>query len=773
MSKGVKVLKYILSHKEKLEKAASSVKLSEECSAVIKRSLPRKEEDLRSLTLPCLIGPLAVKNALDDLGASINLMSHSLFRRLGISKLKPTRMSVQLADRSNIPSGFGDGRRRISSDHLGMALPRATARGCKSNVTPWVSPVQVVPRKGWMIVVKNEKKLLDDLERSIIVSWMDSRGTSKFLLPQKIKRKLRLPVHMAPSRTKECPSDYAMPQPLFSAAMGGIFHEQIEDKHAEVSGSGIEVDKAKIESISKLPYPTNVKAIRSFLGHACLYRRSLCLTISLRKARCKAMTNKEDFIPEEQLMTVSDKGNEQWYADYDNYLAGRVLPFRSTKQEKQNLFNDLRHYFWDEPFLFKQMLSATISYRSMRRWKRGKLILRDNVTMAHQEGTMVSPNCDGKSSKPVSTGPNIFRDINELDELRLDANESSISYKERTKRWHDKRIKTQTKYKKGDKVLLFNSRLRLFLRKLKSRWYGPFAVSKDMKNGAIELYDEDGNEFISSVEDLVLIPSESEDTPDSDEECDLPFCDNSVTFSNPLINDNDDFTSINDELPLEEDDIEYKDSYVSNLDEPALLVTPLSNANEDECFDPRGDIDEINAFLDIDVSTDIEDGYHDSDRDLIYLESLLNNDTNPYLPPGVFLDHNPRSLDEPDKDDLKNIVKVFDPGIWEKIISPTYVRLSFKDRHYLSLTFVIRIFLPYLTYSMDYSFLLSSESEDTIFDPSIFIFSCYSLEPMVSHRSGTFMCFNVYLNILNESSMEIFSFTCFVPNITMIWGESS
>ncbi|GJV46846.1 putative reverse transcriptase domain-containing protein [Tanacetum coccineum] len=106
MSKGVKVLKYILSHKEKLEKAASSVKLSEECSAVIKRSLPRKEEDLRSLTLPCLIGPLAVKNALDDLGASINLMSHSLFRRLGISKLKPTRMSVQLADRSNIPSGF-------------------------------------------------------------------------------------------------------------------------------------------------------------------------------------------------------------------------------------------------------------------------------------------------------------------------------------------------------------------------------------------------------------------------------------------------------------------------------------------------------------------------------------------------------------------------------------------------------------------------------------------------------------------------------------------
>ncbi|GJX34486.1 DNA-directed DNA polymerase [Tanacetum coccineum] len=100
MPKGAKVLKDLLSHKEKLEKSASSVKLSEECSAIIQRSLPQKEGDQGSFTLPCLIGPLAVKNALADLEASINLMPHSLFRRLGISKLKPTKMSIQLADRS-------------------------------------------------------------------------------------------------------------------------------------------------------------------------------------------------------------------------------------------------------------------------------------------------------------------------------------------------------------------------------------------------------------------------------------------------------------------------------------------------------------------------------------------------------------------------------------------------------------------------------------------------------------------------------------------------
>ncbi|GKD23626.1 hypothetical protein Tco_1225329 [Tanacetum coccineum] len=211
--------------------------------------------------------------------------------------------------------------------------------------------------------------------------------------------------------------------------------------------------------------------------------------------------------------------------------------------------------------------------------------------------------------------------------------------------------------------------------------------------------EKESDEFIkSSVEDLVPIPRESEDTTDSDKECDLPFCGNYVTFSNPLFDANNDFTSSDDESLPEEDvpeenfkiysnplfefddeyissdvnplfnevleDIERKDSYVSNLDEPVLLVTPFSDANEDECFDPGGDIDEIDAFLDTDISTDIENGYHDSEGDIIYLESLLIDDTIPNLPPKVFLDHDPRSLkDEPDNDDLKIMVKVFDPGI--------------------------------------------------------------------------------------------------------------
>nr|GEX56075.1 hypothetical protein [Tanacetum cinerariifolium] len=74
---------------------------------------------------------------------------------------------------------------------------------------------------------------------------------------------------------------------------------------------------------------------------------------------------------------------------------------------------------------------------------------------------------------------------------------------------------------------------------------------------------------------------------------------------------------------------------------------------------------------------------------------------------------------------------------------------------------VDQIFLPFYTYSVTSSILLSSGSEDTIFDPSISNYHFSSLEPGVSHQSGSVMKFNVYPNHLNESSMEILSSNCF------------
>ncbi|GJW48784.1 hypothetical protein Tco_0080430 [Tanacetum coccineum] len=230
-----------------------------------------------------------------------------------------------------------------------------------------------------------------------------------------------------------------------------------------------------------------------------------------------------------------------------------------------------------------------------------------------------------------------------------------------------------------------------------------------------------GDEHLStfSVEEIVPIPRESEDTSGSDSENVLPSCDDlssinvprddSVTFSNPLFEFDVNFNS-SDINPLFDEvleDIECKDSYDSNLDESTFLVTPLSNSNKDECltpgddiefllhhdpstplksvasilegfideqpfeenddlfdlecktndwkrilydapideaecFDPGGDNDEIDAFLAIEVPTYIEEGYYDSEGDVLYLESLLSDDTTHNLSPDVFFDHEPQ-----------------------------------------------------------------------------------------------------------------------------------
>nr|GEV94194.1 hypothetical protein [Tanacetum cinerariifolium] len=148
--------------------------------------------------------------------------------------------------------------------------------------------------------------------------------------------------------------------------------------------------------------------------------------------------------------------------------------------------------------------------------------------------------------------------------------------------------------------------------------------------------EKKSDEFIkTSVEDLIPIPSESEDTSGSDSACILPSYDyfspidvpeeKVVTFSNPLFNSNDDFISSDDESLSDDDvsddkvkiysnplfefddeyissdvnplfdevleDIECKDSYDPNLDESTFLVTPHSYSNEDEYFTPGDDVE--------------------------------------------------------------------------------------------------------------------------------------------------------------------------------------
>ncbi|GJS46933.1 reverse transcriptase domain-containing protein [Tanacetum coccineum] len=295
-----------------------------------------------------------------------------------------------------------------------------------------------------------------------------------------------------------------------------------------------------------------------------------------------------------------------------------------------------------------------------------------------------------------------------------------------------------------------------------------------------------GDEHLStfSAEEIIPIPREYKDTSRSDSKNVLPLCDDVSSINIPQdIECKDSYDSNLDEsnflvTPLSDsnkdeclalgDDIEFLlhhdpstpiKSIASILE--GFIDDPPFEENNDlfdlecktndwkrilydapidkvECFDPGGNNDEIDAFLAIEVPTYIEEGYYDSEGDLIYLESLLSDDTTHNLslpnnsssqPTGNFhvspntnielIPASPIPVEDSDpnreeidifsgQDDSIPLDERFDPGGGE-------INVEVDD----SFTFVTRTFLPYLTYPEVSPLLSSTKNEDTIFDPGI------------------------------------------------------
>ncbi|GJU02640.1 hypothetical protein Tco_1112978 [Tanacetum coccineum] len=221
------------------------------------------------------------------------------------------------------------------------------------------------------------------------------------------------------------------------------------------------------------------------------------------------------------------------------------------------------------------------------------------------------------------------------------------------------------------------------------------------------ILEKDPDEFIKSiVEDLVPIPSESEDTYDSDKEYDLPLCDNSVTFSNPLF-----------------------------------------DANDDECFNPGGDIDEIDVFLEIDDSfpeyktfcfnieekssgsTTTHSDFSFPEYDSFIFDRLIN----PFPPVDRSVSHHEEFVDEltyiispPEYDrfyfDLEIVPREFTRVLEENIFDLSTKGLTINELNDYSLL------LSDCDSSLSKEFseinllvLFPSGNEDMIFDPGIFI----------------------------------------------------
>ncbi|GJR30631.1 hypothetical protein Tco_1106863 [Tanacetum coccineum] len=326
----------------------------------------------------------------------------------------------------------------------------------------------------------------------------------------------------------------------------------------------------------------------------------------------------------------------------------------------------------------------------------------------------------------------------------------------------------------------------------------------------------------SSVENLVPIPSESEGIPDS--MCDVPLCNNPTRLevfkehSETIIDSNNDYSSSYDDSYENIDyvDASPPDAEIVNLEVVEIVIPEGGGIDTDIILTIKDDILHekllnVNLFIaNIEAlkdnptpssdnssgSTTTRSDYSFSDYEAFYLDddhveekssgsTTTHADFSQYdsfifdlsinqCPPADRSDcyheefagelaHiiSPLEYDcfyfksEPDPGELTSIV---DPVIRENVSSTTNVNLPFEDAQSPLLAYVVWIFLSFLMYPVAPPYLLSSGNEDTIFDPGISIY--HSFMPGVSHRSGTFMKFNVYPNHLNESPMEILSSTC-------------
>ncbi|GKB43087.1 reverse transcriptase domain-containing protein [Tanacetum coccineum] len=285
----------------------------------------------------------------------------------------------------------------------------------------------------------------------------------------------------------------------------------------KISKFGIEVDKAKIDVIAKLPHPTSVKGIRSFLGDVFTAKKSL---ISLRLAIMDPLGD---------IMVPTTPLRKSLILDFIGLLFIEMpmtwshgVTLVNVKQKSHSVMKCLKMQF---------KCARSLTYGASTSWARSRLHegtsenhaswsdKLDDALWAFRTTFKTPIGCtpyklvyEKACHLPIeleykaywalnhcnfdlkTAGDHRKVQLNELNKLRDQAYENSLIYKERTKKIHDSKIKNRV-FNIGDRVLLFNSRLNIFSGKLKTRWTGPFTVAQVFPYDTVELSQTDRPNF--------------------------------------------------------------------------------------------------------------------------------------------------------------------------------------------------------------------------------------------------------------------------------------
>ncbi|GJS47426.1 reverse transcriptase domain-containing protein [Tanacetum coccineum] len=264
----------------------------------------------------------------------------------------------------------------------------------------------------------------------------------------------------------------------------------------KISKAGIKVDKAKVDVIASLPYPTNFKGIQSFLGHVGFYRRFIKDFSKIARPMTQLLMKdaKFDFsdeciksfdILQVKLITALVIIAPNWDIDFelmcdvsDSTVGAEFTSEIKDKKKTENLAAD--HLSRLENRGLVELNEDTIQDN----------FLDEHLMVIKLKDTETDPWTAYKT--PI--GKHRFLQLNQLDKFWMKAYEHSRAYKERTKRWHDSKIMDK-EFQEGEEVLVFNSRLKLFLGKLRTRWYGSYTVSKVYSYGTVEVLGKNGVRF--------------------------------------------------------------------------------------------------------------------------------------------------------------------------------------------------------------------------------------------------------------------------------------
>nr|GEY18281.1 DNA-directed DNA polymerase [Tanacetum cinerariifolium] len=255
--------------------------------------------------------------------------------------------------------------------------------------SPWVSPVHCVPKKGDFTVVENKVNQL--ILTRLVTGWRASidyyQEKTTFTCPYGTFAYRRMPFGLcnASGTFKRCMmaifrdmiektievfmDDFSIFKNSIQTCLSHLekMLNRCEDTNLclnwekshfmvkegivlshKISKNGIEVDKAKVDVIAKFPHPTTVKGVENLAAdHLSRLGNPHQNVLEPKKIN-------ESF-PLETLNLVSSHGNSStpWFTDFVNYHAKNFIVKGMSSQQKNKFFKDVKHYFWDDPFLFK------------------------------------------------------------------------------------------------------------------------------------------------------------------------------------------------------------------------------------------------------------------------------------------------------------------------------------------------------------------------------------------------------------------------------------